>query len=78
MRRSTPREKEIPPEDDDPRVSIVLKCDVDGSLEAILEVLETYHSDHVKLVLVASGVGVVSPTDVNLAHAFKGEKILII
>ena len=75
LRRTTPREKEIPEIDEGPHVSLVLKCDVDGSLEAIHSVLETFDSATLKLNLISSGVGAVTATDVNLAHAFGGENI---
>lgn len=71
LRPTGPREKEIK-EDDGPRVSVVVKGDVHGSVEAILDVLETYDCDaDCKLNLVHYGVGNVSETDVELADAFK-------
>ncbi|KAJ9576526.1 hypothetical protein L9F63_025578, partial [Diploptera punctata] len=71
MRRTGPREKEIKDDDQGPRVSIVVKGDVDGSVEAILDVLETYDdNEKCKLDLVHYGIGAVTETDVELADAF--------
>ncbi|XP_045502831.1 translation initiation factor IF-2, mitochondrial [Colias croceus] len=65
-----PRDKMIKV-DDHPTVSVVIKGDVDGSVEAILDILETYDSHHtVRLELVHFGVGPVAPTDVEIAQAF--------
>ncbi len=44
------REKETLPEDGPPRVSFVIKADVDGSLDAIMGCLKTYHSKEVEMV----------------------------
>ncbi|XP_069672304.1 translation initiation factor IF-2, mitochondrial isoform X2 [Periplaneta americana] len=72
LRPTGPREKEIKDDDQGPRVSVVIKGDVDGSVEAILDVLETYNCNtECKLNLVHYGVGNVSETDVELADAFK-------
>ena len=60
-------------EDTGPRVSIVLKGDVDGSVEAILDVLETYHSSDCRLDVLSYGVGVVTSSDVMMAESFKGK-----
>ncbi|KAJ9592515.1 hypothetical protein L9F63_015832, partial [Diploptera punctata] len=71
MRRTGPREKEIKDDDQGPRVSIVVRRDVDGSVEAILDVLETYDdNEKCKLDLVHYGIGAVTETDVELADAF--------
>lgn len=71
LRPTGPREKEIKDRDEGPRVSVVVKGDVDGSVEAILDVLETYDGNTAcKLDLVHYGVGNVSETDVELADAF--------
>ncbi|MCL4140472.1 UNVERIFIED_CONTAM: hypothetical protein GTU68_051782, partial [Idotea baltica] len=43
-----------------------------GSIEAILDVLETYHSEEVPLDVLSYGVGEVTPNDVEMAKAFKG------
>ena len=44
------REKETQVDDGPPKVSFVVKADVDGSLDAIMSCLETYHSDEVNMV----------------------------
>jgi translation initiation factor IF-2 len=50
-------------------LNIVLKADVDGSLEAINESLIKLSNDRVKVVVVSSGVGAISESDANLALA---------
>ncbi|CAH2094258.1 unnamed protein product [Euphydryas editha] len=66
-----PRQKMIQ-EDDHPTLSVLVKGDVDGSVEAILDILETYDEhDRVKLELVNYGVGQVTPNDIEVAQAFK-------
>ncbi|GAV07598.1 hypothetical protein RvY_17415 [Ramazzottius varieornatus] len=54
----------------DPELAVVVKADVDGSLEAILDVLETYHSPQCRLDIVHYGVGNIVESDVNLAFPF--------
>ncbi|PIK51694.1 putative translation initiation factor IF-2, mitochondrial [Apostichopus japonicus] len=57
----------------DPELNIVIKGDVDGSVEAILDVLSTYGAHHqCKLEILRFGVGVISDKDVELAHGFQG------
>ncbi|KAM4043097.1 translation initiation factor IF-2, mitochondrial isoform 1-T2 [Anomaloglossus baeobatrachus] len=56
---------------DGPVVPIIIKGDVDGSVEAILGVLDTYDADHeCELDLVHFGVGDISEGDVALAETF--------
>ena len=50
-------------------VNIVLKADVQGSLEAIRHALEELSTDEVKVTVVSSGVGGITGTDANLAVA---------
>lgn len=60
------------------RVHVVLKCDVDGSLDAILELLDTYdpHSKQtVKLDVIHYGVGPISNNDLALAQSFQNTVI---
>ncbi|XP_068217054.1 translation initiation factor IF-2, mitochondrial [Palaemon carinicauda] len=71
-KRRRPRQKESTDEDTGPRVSIVLKGDVDGSVEAILDVIETYHSQDCQLFVLSYGVGMVTPSDVSMAATFQG------
>ncbi|VDK86093.1 unnamed protein product [Onchocerca ochengi] len=50
-----------------PCVRLMLKTDVDGTLEAILNVLDTYNSEEVELDLVKFDVGPPSESDIKLA-----------
>ncbi|XP_064484222.1 translation initiation factor IF-2, mitochondrial-like [Ornithodoros turicata] len=71
-RRTTNREKEYQV-DDSPHLSIVIKGDVDGSVEAVLDILDTYHShQNCRLDLIHYGVGPVTESDVELAQPFDG------
>ena len=49
------------------QLNVVLKTDVQGSLEAITESLLKIDSDEVKVTIVSSGVGGISESDANLA-----------
>ncbi|XP_025105138.1 translation initiation factor IF-2, mitochondrial-like isoform X2 [Pomacea canaliculata] len=68
-----PRPKEAIIAHEGPQFSLVLKGDVDGSLEAILDTLDTYNSKKCRLDLIHYGVGSITESDVELAEAFKGE-----
>lgn len=59
-------------ENKDPKVAIIVKSDVDGSLEAIMDVVGTYYSNLCRLDIVHYGVGNVLESDINLAEPFKG------
>jgi translation initiation factor IF-2 len=48
-------------------VNLVVKADVQGSVEAIKESLENISTDEVKIRVVASGVGGINESDANLA-----------
>ena len=50
-------------------LNIVLKADVQGSVEAISDALENLSTDEVKVKIVVSGVGGITESDVNLAVA---------
>lgn len=50
-------------------VNVVLKADVQGSLEAIRNALEELSTDEVKVSVVSSGVGGITGTDAHLAVA---------
>ncbi|MDH5446403.1 MAG: translation initiation factor IF-2 [Gammaproteobacteria bacterium] len=50
-------------------LNIVLKADVQGSVEAISDALQNLSTDEVKVKIVASGVGGITESDVNLAMA---------
>ncbi|XP_073905841.1 translation initiation factor IF-2, mitochondrial isoform X3 [Castor canadensis] len=52
---------------------IIIKGDVDGSVEAILNIMDTYDASHeCELELVHFGVGDISENDVNFAETFDG------
>lgn len=57
-------------DDNTPRVKVIIKGDVDGSVEAILDVLETYDSTDVPLSIVHYGVGDTSQGDLDMASLF--------
>lgn len=50
-------------------VNVVLKTDVKGSAEAIIDALHKLSTDEVKVTIVASGVGGITESDANLAMA---------
>lgn len=55
------------------KVNLILKCDVDGSLEALLELLDTYNENNkqpVILDIMHSGVGPITRNDLVLASSF--------
>ncbi|KAJ7341286.1 hypothetical protein JRQ81_005207 [Phrynocephalus forsythii] len=55
------------------RLAIIIKGDVDGSVEAILDILETYDADEeCELDVIHWGVGDVSENDIILAKTFNG------
>lgn len=65
-----PRQKMFQ-EDTHPRLNVIIKGDVDGSVEAILDILETYDEhERVKLELVHFGVGQITPNDIEIAEVF--------
>ncbi|GAB0094134.1 translation initiation factor IF-2, mitochondrial [Sergentomyia squamirostris] len=70
-RQKGPRQKEIPADDGFPCVNMILKGDVHGSMEAILNVLDTYDDfENCRLNIVHYGVGNVSEGDVELSQTF--------
>ena len=56
-------------QDEVAKVNIVLKADVQGSLEAIKGALEELSTEEVEVAVVSSGVGGITGTDANLALA---------
>ncbi|MCL2228753.1 MAG: translation initiation factor IF-2 [Firmicutes bacterium] len=50
------------------QLNVILKGDVTGSLEAIIQTLNTITSDEVNVNVISSGVGVVNDNDVSLAE----------
>jgi translation initiation factor IF-2 len=53
-------------------LSIVLKADVQGSVEALSDTLEKLSNDNVKVRVIGKGVGGLNESDVNLAMASSG------
>ncbi|XP_028747361.1 translation initiation factor IF-2, mitochondrial isoform X1 [Peromyscus leucopus] len=65
-----PKEKA---EKDSNVLPVIIKGDVDGSVEAILNLLDTYDASHeCELELVHFGLGDISENDVNFAETFDG------
>ncbi|KFP78129.1 hypothetical protein N310_10979 [Acanthisitta chloris] len=61
------------PEMDKNVLSLIVKGDVDGSVEAILNILDSYDcEEECKLDIVHFGMGDISETDLSLAEAFNG------
>lgn len=56
-------------EGDVSEVNVVLKADVQGSIEAISDSLTKLSTDEVKVKIVGSGVGGITETDATLAAA---------
>ncbi|XP_028409654.1 translation initiation factor IF-2, mitochondrial-like isoform X2 [Dendronephthya gigantea] len=54
------------------KLDVVIKADVNGSLEAVLDAIKTYKAGKPKLSIVSSGVGAVSENDIRLLEPFKG------
>jgi len=53
-------------------LNILLKADVQGSVEALMESLRNLSNDEVKVNIISSGVGGITESDINLALASKG------
>lgn len=71
VRRIGPRPKEYIEDSSIPRVNVIIKGDVHGSVEAILDVLETYHeNEQVRLDIIHYGIGDVNESDIELAKTF--------
>ena len=51
------------------RLNIIVKGDVQGSIEAIIESLKKFHCDRVSVVVLHSGTGAITENDVLLASA---------
>uniref|UniRef100_A0A915J8G3 Tr-type G domain-containing protein n=1 Tax=Romanomermis culicivorax TaxID=13658 RepID=A0A915J8G3_ROMCU len=58
-------------DDSKPEFNIIVKADVHGSLEAILEVCNTYNSGKCDFDVIYTGVGPVTGNDLELAETFK-------
>lgn len=64
-------------EEEKRKINIILKCDVNGSLEVLTDVLSRYPNDReaVKVDLIHSGIGPVNDGDLELASIFKNTLI---
>ena len=51
--------------------------DVDGTVEAILDMFDSYHSDLCRLHLLSYGVGDITDHDIEMAEAFNGKDIVL-
>ncbi|CAH0551761.1 unnamed protein product [Brassicogethes aeneus] len=72
IRREGPRLPEFRDDDDgSPYLHLIVKGDVDGTLEALLDTLDTYESEECKMELIQYGVGAVTQNDIELADTFK-------
>ena len=54
-------------------VTLLTLGDVDGSVEAILDIIDTYGSDKCRLNVISYDVGPVTENDVEVAKLFNGE-----
>ncbi|KAH9509360.1 Translation initiation factor IF-2, mitochondrial [Bulinus truncatus] len=72
-KRKGPRTKEIDPDSEELHYAVVIKGDVDGSVEAILDTLDTYRSKKCHLDIIHYGVGAVTESDVEMAATFNGD-----
>lgn len=59
-------------EGENQQLNVVIKADVQGSVEALAEVLEQQSTSEVSVNVVSKGVGGLNESDVNLAMASKG------
>ena len=53
-------------------LNLLIKADVQGSAEALVESLNKLSSDEVKINIISSGVGGITESDINLAMASRG------
>ncbi len=57
------------------KFNIILKADTKGSLEAIIQILESIESEDVAVQILKMGVGNITETDIKMAHS-SGAKII--
>lgn len=77
-RGQRPKESAEDDGSNDSKINLIIKCDVDGSLDAILDILDTYDRDNlqpVKLDIMHYGVGMISENDLSLAMSFPNSVI---
>lgn len=70
---SRPRERDQDLNQSSPRLPLVIKGDVDGSVETLMNLLDSYDAqDQCELSVLHFGTGDISENDVQLAHTFNG------
>lgn len=67
--------KQIDPNDTSKRLNLVIKCDVQGSLEAIKGMLEKVKIEGATIDIVRAAIGAISESDIQLAKASKAHII---
>ncbi|MCK4524876.1 MAG: translation initiation factor IF-2 [Candidatus Andersenbacteria bacterium] len=72
---STAKIKELVKSHKMKKFNIILKADTKGSLEAIIQILESIESEDVAVQILKMGVGNITETDVKMAHS-SGAKII--
>ncbi len=72
---STAKIKELVKSHQMKKFNIILKADVKGSLEAIVQILESIKSNEVGIQILKMGVGNITETDIKMAHS-SGAKII--
>ena len=72
---STAKIKELVKSHQMKKFNVILKADVKGSLEAIIQILESIKSDEVAIQILKMGVGNITETDIKMAHS-SGAKII--
>ncbi len=50
------------------KLTLVIKADVQGSLEAILQILDSIHSEEITLQIISSAVGTITESDIRIAE----------
>ena len=55
-----------------PELNIVIKTDVSGSLEALVDLISRFHSPHLTLNIISAGVGGATISDIQLAETVGG------
>ncbi|EDV29141.1 uncharacterized protein TRIADDRAFT_20009 [Trichoplax adhaerens] len=60
-----------------PKLAIVLKGDVTGSVEAVIEAIQTFKSNAIEIKILESGVGPIVESDIELADSFQGMCIIL-
>ncbi|XP_057314987.1 translation initiation factor IF-2-like [Hydractinia symbiolongicarpus] len=53
-------------------IDVIIKADLSGSLEAIVNILSSFHSQDIQLNIMDAAVGSVSETDLRMANTFQG------